>query len=58
VPLCKQLKKELEILIRERQDNRGGPIPSILGRFNLKEPVKDLKLNTIVNNVERLALTL
>jgi len=55
VPLRKQLKKELEILIYKRQ---GGATSSVLGQFNIKEPVEDIKLNTIVDDIERLALTL
>ena len=56
--LCKQLKKELEILIYKRQDNKKWAIFSILRRFNVKELVEDLKLNTIVNNIKHLTLTL
>ena len=48
----------MEILIYKRQDNRGGPIFSVLRRFDVKEPVKDLKLNIIINNIERLVLIL
>lgn len=58
MPLRKQFKKELEILIYKRQNNGGGPVFSILKRFDAKEPVKDLKLNIIVNNVKRLVLIL
>jgi hypothetical protein len=36
----------------------GTSIPKRLGRFNLKELVKELKLNTIVINIERIAFIL
>jgi len=52
--LCRQIYRELEDLTRLRQEN-GTSIPGRLGRFNPKEPVKELKLNTIVVDVERIA---
>ena len=39
-------------------EENGVIIPSRLGRFNAKELVKKLKLNTITTDVQRLALTL
>ena len=41
----------------QKQDNRAF-ISGVLRRFNTEEPVEFLKLNTIVNNIECLALKL
>jgi len=38
----------------QKQDNRAF-ISGVLRRFNIKEPVEFLKLNTIIDDVERLA---
>ena len=43
--------------MRLREEN-GVTIPSRLRRFDAKEPVKKLKLNTITADVQRLTLTL
>ena len=43
--------------MRPREEN-GVIIPSRLRRFDAKELVKKLKLNTITANIQRLALTL
>ena len=43
--------------MRLREEN-GVTIPGRLGRFDAKEPVKKLELNTLTVNVQRLALTL
>jgi len=52
--LCKQIYRELEDLTRLKQED-GTSIPGRLGRFNLKELVEELKLDTIVINMERMA---
>jgi hypothetical protein len=56
-PLCKQIEQELEDLMRPREEN-GVIIPGRLGRFDAKEPVEKLELNTITADVQRLAPTL
>ena len=43
--------------MRLKEENRV-IIPSRLGRFNAKKPVKKLKLNTITANIQYLILTL
>jgi len=43
--------------MRPKEENKV-IILSRLRRFNAKEPVKKLKLNTITANIQRLALTL
>ena len=43
--------------MRLREEN-GVIISGRLGQFNAKEPVEKLKLNTIIANIQRLALTL
>jgi hypothetical protein len=56
-PLCKQIEQELEDLMRPREEN-GVIIPGRLGRFDAKEPVEKLELNTITADVQRLVPTL
>ena len=43
--------------MRLKEEN-GVIISNRLGRFDAKEPVKKLKLNTITANIQHLALTL
>jgi len=52
--LREQIERELEALMRQKQDS-GAFISSILGQFNIKEPVEELKLNTIVDNIQYVA---
>ncbi len=52
--MCKQIYRELEDLTRLKQED-GTSISRRLRRFNLKELVKELKLNIIVINIERIA---
>jgi hypothetical protein len=47
----------LEDLIHPKEENKV-IIPSRLGQFDAKEPVKKLKLNTITANIQHLASTL
>ena len=55
--LYRQIHKELEDLIYLKQKDRTS-ILKRLRQFNLKELVKELKLNIIVVDIKRIASTL
>jgi len=55
--LCRQIHQELENLTHLKQEG-GASIPGKLRQFNLKKPVEELKLDTIVINMEKIALML